>query len=915
MRALPIPFSFLPLLCLAMLAQPRPDAAALNPVVTKLLPRGGGDRTVNQFGRAVAVSDRFILVGEAGDDTRANDAGAVYVYHATTGRFLRKLTAADGAEEDDFGSSVALSGNLALIGAPGVDDTGPDAGAAYLFDVATGRQLSKRIAPEVTAAQFGTSVALIGRVELVGSPGADSSRGAVYVFSPGGSPAMRKLVATNRDDQDFFGEAISVSGRMVAVGANGDDEVEPDAGTVYVFDWETGVQLRKFTDSGAVQGDRLGVSVALDGGILLASSVGISTGQRGKVYVFDVTTGDWDGTLIPDDAANGDQFGTRIALEGNLAIIGTPFKVNRTVPGVVYAFDVAQRRQVAKWSAVGGMPGDDFGFGVAIGANRVVIGAIGDPVNGPLSGAAHLYRPISGPLAMPAVAASRDFAPGVIEGDYARFFEAFVNEDGEALFRATLTGPGAARGRNQAIFHTLSIGQRVALAAQRGATDLGGGAVATSLTMPILNRQDRGIFEATLRGPGINGTNNRAVYQTSPYAAPVRLFGTGEPLGVFGGVVMSRWFDLVQDRQISSGSSGLAAVSFQLRPGVGGAGRADDSGVLRVRSDANLDGHREGETNAIDQRSGGNVPLGVALGQFLPRLAMPGNRMVHFATFLQSDPANNQALFRAFNEPSLVARKGEGAPDQGAPFLTTANYHSFLTETSRNDPPLYRATLRGPGVNVRNNDAIFGETSRVGTVEFEALARKGHEPDPANLPGQTYRRFLQFWPAGPNYLILAQLGGPGVNARNDLALFLMQEEGTLLPLLREGDPVPGSDGARVGVIQRLAADHVNGHYVILTTLVGGKPGANLALWTGHALAGDVGDLETLRLPTLKLRKGTAYQRITGETVIVQSLSFPNTADRGGAGGKGNGQVINQEGVVALCLEFTNRGKEMLVGKP
>ncbi len=884
---------------------------ALNPVVTQLLPRGGGDRAANLFGRAVSVSDRFILVGEPGDDTRANDAGAVYVYHATTGRFLRKLTAADGAEEDDFGFSVALSGNLALIGAPGVDDTGPDAGAAYLFDVATGRQLSKRIAPEVTAAQFGTSVALIGRVELVGSPSADSSQGAVYVFSPGGSPAMRKLVAAGRDNSDFFGEAISVSGRLVAVGASGDDDVEPDAGAVYVFDWETGVQLRKFTDSGAVQGDHLGVAVAMDGGTLLASSVGVGTGLRGAVYVFDVTTGDWEGTLIPDDAADNDQFGTRIALEGNLAIIGTPFKSNRAAPGVVYAFDVAQRRQVAKWSAVGGVAGDDFGFSVAIGANRVVIGAISDPVNGPLSGAAHLYRPISGPLAMPAIAASRDFAPGVIEGDYARFFEAFVNEAGEALFRASLVGPGAARGKNQALFHTLGTGQTVALAAQRGMTDLGGGAVATRLTTPILNRADRGIFEAILRGAGINGRNNRAVYQVREGEAPQKLFGTGEPIPQLGGGALRRWFDLTQDR---TDGAARAGVSYQMFPGIGGITRTEDSGVFQIFDSGDISRWREGQSDVVDTRSGGVVPVGDPLGQFIPRLAMPGDTMVHFPAFLQSDPAGNQGLFRAFNEPDLMARKGGAAPEQDLPQLTTGDYRSFLAETSRDDHPFFRATLQGPEVNGRNNEALFSAL-RSDFPNLENIARKGLEPDGANEPGVVHRRFLQFWPAGPRALYLAKLGGRGVNARNDCALYLSQEDGSRLRLLREGDAVPGSDGARVGTILRIHGDHVNGHYAILTTLVGGKPGANLALWTGHAGAGNATTQRALRLPTLQLRKGTAYQRITGETVIVKSFSFPNTADRGGAGGKGNGQVINQEGIVALCLEFTNRGKEVLVGKP
>lgn len=909
MRTVTSLFPRLPMLCLAALICWPPSALlALNPVVTKLLPRGGGDRTNNFAGTGVALSDRYILMGEPGDDTVANDAGAVHVYDARTGRYLRKLTDPDGQAGDRFGASVAVSGFFALVGADRGDGAVVDSGTASVFELRTSQRLQKLFTPTGAANDaFGSEVSLDGEVALVGAFQRDGSSGSAFLFGARSGLLIREFTA--EDAGTRFGRSVCLAGRLALIGAPFEDPGGiNNAGVAYLFDISTGERLHKWQAADAAATNFFGRSVAISGNRAIVGALGAS-GFAGAAYVFDLTTG---AELHRLSDASGGQFGVTVSLSGNLALVGAPFADGN---GAAIAFDATTGEPLGKLSAPDAAAGDQFGWRVALWGNQAVVGADRDDESSVDSGAAYLYRPLSGPLAMPAVAASRDFAPGVIEGDYARFFEAFVNEDGEALFRATLTGPGAARGKNQALFHTLGTGQTVALAAQSGATDLGGGAVAARLATPILNRQDRGIFEAVLRGPGINGTNNRAVYQTFPGGAPVRLFGTGEPLGVFGGAVMSRWFDLVQDRRNDTGSAGLAAVSFQLRPGVGGAGRADDSGVLRFRSDANLDGHREGATNAIDQRSGGDVPLGVALGQFLPRLAMQGNRIVHFATFLQSDPASNQGLFRAFEEPSLVARKGEAAPDQGAPFLTTANYHSFLAETSRNDPPLYRATLRGPGVNVRNNDAIFGETSRVGTVEFEALARKGHEPDPVNFPGQTYRRFLQFWPAGPNYLILAQLGGPGVNAGNDLALFLMQEEGTLLPLLREGDPVPGSDGARVGVIQRLTADHVNGHYAILTSLVGGKPGANLALWTGHTLAGDVGALQTLRLPTLQLRKGTAYQRITGETVIVKSFSFPNTADRGGAGGKGNGQVINRDGVVALCVEFTNRGKEVLVGKP
>ena len=108
---------------------------------------------------------------------------------------------------------------------------------------------------------------------------------------------------------------------------------------------------------------------------------------------------------------------------------------------------------------------------------------------------------------------------------------------------------------------------------------------------------------------------------------------------------------------------------------------------------------------------------------------------------------------------------------------------------------------------------------------------------------------------------------------------------------------------------------MNGHYAVLTTLTG-SASANLALWTGRATAGVSFPTDAaLRLPTLQLRKGTSVQRITSQTDTIKSFTFPQMTDSGGAGNKGRGQVINQNGVMTFTVEYTNRGKEIVVGDP
>ena len=128
---------------------------------------------------------------------------------------------------------------------------------------------------------------------------------------------------------------------------------------------------------------------------------------------------------------------------------------------------------------------------------------------------------------------------------------------------------------------------------------------------------------------------------------------------------------------------------------------------------------------------------------------------------------------------------------------------------------------------------------------------------------------------------------------------------------------PLADGARIGAIQRIhsSLNFTPGAYAVITSLTGSATG-NLALWTGRGGQGDEGDARRFgRLPTLQLRKGTAYQRPTGQTTAFKSFTFPNTADAGGAGAKGRGQVNTGPGIMTLNLEFTNGGKEILMGRP
>ncbi len=300
------------------------------------------------FGQSVAVSGDTVLVGAYQDDDEGNDledSGSVYVFTKPTSeggwsdwndlpqtatnenyddkdRLTAKLTASDAADDDNFGTSVALDGDTAVIGAPGDDDNGIDSGSVYVFvkplnGWATTSTHTAKLTDRGGAAgdSFGVSVAVDGVTAVVGAhqhddKGIDS--GSAYVFmKPSGtawittSTWTAKLTADDGEAFDYFGYSVAVDGDTAAVGAYQDDDKGADSGSVYVFtkDSETGTwrQTNKLTEDPGEADGWFGYSVAVDAGAHTAL-IG-----AGSAHVMDVH--DWEevsasGLVITHTIAN-----------------------------------------------------------------------------------------------------------------------------------------------------------------------------------------------------------------------------------------------------------------------------------------------------------------------------------------------------------------------------------------------------------------------------------------------------------------------------------------------------------------------------------------------------------------------------------------------------------------------------------
>ncbi|MHC5028114.1 MAG: hypothetical protein ACYTGR_15280 [Planctomycetota bacterium] len=365
----------------------------------------GGD----VFGLSVAIDAGTIAVGAIWDDDHGFNSGAVYVCEADgQGGWTEvfKIVPADGDPEDVFGRSVAVHGDTILVGANADDDRGFDAGAGYVF-VRSGDawiQQAKLLPSDGAAVdRVGWSVDLDGDTAVLSghrNDDAGSSSGSAYVFvrSPDDTWTQQaKLTAADAAAGDEFGHDVAVSGETIIVGAYKDDDHGSSSGSVYVFDRGEGgawQQTAKLTASDANSGYHFGRFIDLDGETALIGSPFHHPLNYGAAYVLRRTDGAWseEAVLFADVPTTQEWFGSDVCIDGTTAVVGS-FYGEGNHPGEAYAFRDAGDgwALVANPTAADGAIGDGFGRHLGLDEGAIVIGASADDDQGVDSGAAYTF--------------------------------------------------------------------------------------------------------------------------------------------------------------------------------------------------------------------------------------------------------------------------------------------------------------------------------------------------------------------------------------------------------------------------------------------------------------------------------------------------------------------------------------------
>ena len=377
----------------------------VDPIAQQAYLKASNPGRSDQFGVAVAISGDTVVIGADGEDSSAtgvngyqvddsaSGAGAVYVFVRSGATWTQQayLKASNTDTDDNFGNSVAISGDTVVVGAPfedgsstgvngsQINNSTTNAGAAYVFVRSnnTWTQQAYLKASNTGADDlFGYWVAISGDTVVVGAPNEDSNAagingeqannnaqnsGAAYVFVRNGTAWTQQvyLKASNPGADDRFGGSVAISGSTVVVGAAYEDSINgdknnnsaPDAGAAYVFlrgfarpngiFW---VQQAYLKASSPDAGDLFGLSVAISGDTVVIGAIrddsnatGVNGDQTnnsatdsGAAYVFVRTDTGWtpQAYLKASNPEAGDYFGFSVAISGDMIVIGATLEAS-----------------------------------------------------------------------------------------------------------------------------------------------------------------------------------------------------------------------------------------------------------------------------------------------------------------------------------------------------------------------------------------------------------------------------------------------------------------------------------------------------------------------------------------------------------------------------------------------------------
>jgi len=256
----------------------------------------------DSFGHSVSISGDYVVVGAIGDNDRGTSSGSAYIFmrNGTSWSEQAKINASDGEEGDSFGHSVSISGDYVIVGAIGKDESGKNSGSAYIFKRDNTLWIEQAKINASDAAQydnFGNSVSISGDYAVVGAYYNDErgeNSGSAYIFKRDETSwnEQAKINANDAAVADYFGHSVSISGEYTVVGAIGDDDRGSSSGSAYIFkrhgtSWN---EQTKINANDGVKEDNFGYSVSISDEYVVVGAIGDDDKGpfTGSAYVYNI---------------------------------------------------------------------------------------------------------------------------------------------------------------------------------------------------------------------------------------------------------------------------------------------------------------------------------------------------------------------------------------------------------------------------------------------------------------------------------------------------------------------------------------------------------------------------------------------------------------------------------------------------
>jgi hypothetical protein len=359
------------------------------------LAESDNDGYPDDFGASIAISGDTIVVGAPGAHF---NYGAVYIFVKPASGWVNmtqtaELTPSDGFTFLDFGISVGISGNTIVVGSSSHN-------AAYVFTEPQGgwQNMTETAVLSNTngvATLFGENVAIDGATIAVSEPKTFTYRGRVQIFTePAGgwvnATPTGSIIASDTASYDYFGSALSVSGSTIVAGAYNNNNL----GAAYVFvepaaGWGgSHSQKAKLTASDGRAQDALGATVAINGNTIVAGAQKRNN-DTGLAYVFVEPASGWKnmtqtGELSATGLAVGDYFGNGVAVAPTKIAIGSSTSLTT---GTAYTYSEPSTGWKSLLSTSGAtVTGGEYGCPVAISGSVLAAAA-------PANGVAYVFGP------------------------------------------------------------------------------------------------------------------------------------------------------------------------------------------------------------------------------------------------------------------------------------------------------------------------------------------------------------------------------------------------------------------------------------------------------------------------------------------------------------------------------------------